>query len=209
MEDLLESFPIQIAEPGQTYYLSENFLWPLWTYWKVSRPGSQGPAGLITYQKTFLGHTGLIEKFPVPAPGARPDLLLIRKLSLAVLDLAPISAPLLAPVEAPFLDPNRTTQKGSFVEEYVYFQDLGRPNWEPILDPFRTHFRVLFGIISGPLWYLLKSFPTRLAELPDLLLIRKLFLAILDLLESFSARLAEPGWTYYLSEKLSWPFWTY
>ena len=96
MEDLLKSFPIQIAEPGQTYYLSGNFLWPLWTYWEVSRPGSQGPAGLITYQKTFLGHTGLIEKFPIPARGARPDLLLIRKLSLAVLDLAPIPAPLLA-----------------------------------------------------------------------------------------------------------------
>ena len=100
--------------------------------------------------------------------------------------MAPISAPLLAPVLVPFLDPNRTTQKGSFVEEYVDFQDLGRPNWEPILDPFRTHFRVLFGIISGPLWYLLKSFPTRLAELPDLLLTRKPLLAALDLLEKVS-----------------------
>ena len=73
MEDLLKSFPIQIAEPGQTYYLAENLLWPLWTYWKVSRPGSQGPAGLITYQKTFSGRSGLGPHFGTPfGPGFGP-----------------------------------------------------------------------------------------------------------------------------------------
>ena len=85
--DLLESFQARLAGPSRTYYLSENFFWPYWTYWKVSRPGSRGPAGLITYQKTFLGPSGLIEKFPEWSPKGRPGLIIKTFISEYPVDL--------------------------------------------------------------------------------------------------------------------------
>ena len=132
----MKSFPVQIAEPGRTYYLSENLSLPFWTYWKVPRLGSRGPAGLITYQKTFPGRSGLIRKFPVPARGARPDLLLIRKLFLAILDL-------LKSFPSRLAEPGRT---------YYLSENLLWPfwTWPPFRHPFWLRFWLPFWIQTGP-----------------------------------------------------------